>query len=199
VLGGSKGAMLRRWDRRRPDDSAFNKHIADSMTSTRWLEIKRAVKLNNNLTATKRDMPNHNPAQKFDYPFECIAFNANILTKNACSDLCGDETTWLNASWGEKGSGIVKGGLEKPGGSRREQLCIVSDVDRMRARACRHRHKLHPRFFGEEGPNEVKMICEDLLKMIQDGTPFVGPEAHNEDYDRPRPIFREKPHNHNMG
>jgi len=54
VLGGSHGAMLRRFDRSRPDKSCFNKHISDCMTPTRWLEIKRSIKLNNNLTAFKR-------------------------------------------------------------------------------------------------------------------------------------------------
>jgi len=34
VLGGSRGAMLRRFDRRRPDNSLFSKPVADAMTPT---------------------------------------------------------------------------------------------------------------------------------------------------------------------
>jgi len=34
VLGGSNGAILRRWDRSRPDNSSFNKDIYNTMSST---------------------------------------------------------------------------------------------------------------------------------------------------------------------
>ena len=54
ALGGSKGAMLRRFDRRRVDNLCFNKHMCDCMSSTSWLETKQAIKLNNNLLAFRR-------------------------------------------------------------------------------------------------------------------------------------------------
>ena len=193
VLGGSRGAMLRRFDRRRPDNSSFNKHIADAMTSTRWLELKRAIKLNNNLTATRKGDPNHDPAQKFDYIFDVIVYNTNALSKHCCLDLCGDETTWICAGWAEPGSGIIKRGLEKPSGSKGGQLVVVSDVNRMRVRAHIHRHKLHKKHYSIEGCNEVKLIGDQLLQMVDNGEPYVA-VGYDSDYRRIRPILREKPH-----
>jgi len=189
VLGGSRGAILRRFDRRRSDNTSFCRRIADTMTPSRFLEIKRAIKLNNNLTATQHGEPNHDPAQKYDYIFKCVVHNTNALTKHACLDLCGDETTWMNASWAEKGSGIIRRGIEKPGGSKGGQLALVTDVDRIRVRAHVHRHKLHPKHFTTEGANEVKMICDQLLEMLinQEDDDSVNPYM-------PKQIFREKPH-----
>lgn len=52
VPGRSHGAILRRFDRRRNDNTCFNKIIYDSMPASRWFKIKRAMKLNNNMLAT---------------------------------------------------------------------------------------------------------------------------------------------------
>ena len=195
VLGGSRGSMLRRWDRSRPDDSAFNKDIWNTMTSTRWLEIKRAMKLNNNMTAAKHGEPNCNPCQKCDYIWDVAVHNTNALTKRACLDLCGDETTWLFAGWAEKGSGVIKRGLEKPGGSKGGQTVVVADVDRIRVRACVHRHKLHTKHFGYEGNNEVKMIVDELLPFVKNDT-HGDADAHSyeEGLYKPKPLFSEPPH-----
>ena len=187
VLGGSKGAMLRRWDCRQPDNSSFNKLIHDSMSPSRWLELKRAIKLNNNLTATKRGDPNHDPCQKYDYTYKCICYNTNAITKHASLDLCGDETTWMNASFAEPGSGVISRGLEKPGGSRGGQTVIISDVERVRVRAYVHRHKLHEKHFNIDGCNEIKMISDMLLDMLIT-------DDDDADSTRPKAIFREPPH-----
>ena len=195
ALGGSNGAILRRFDRRRPDNSSFNKLIADSMTPTRWLETKRAIKLNNNLTATRKGDPNHNPAQKYDFIFNTLVHNTNALTKHSCLDLSGDETTWIHAGWAEPGSGIINSRIEKPGGPKGGQLAVVSDVDRIRIRAYVHRHKLHPKHFSHEGANEVKLICDQLLEMVDDGT-MHAPYNPQRDPDvwSPKKMLREKPH-----
>jgi len=143
--------------------------------------------LNNNLTATKRGDPDHDPCQKYDYIYKCIVHNTNAMTKHASLDLCGDETTWMNASYAEPGSGVIKRGLEKPGGSRGGQTVIVSDVERVRIRAYLHRHKLHTKHFSIEGCNEIKMIADKLLAMLSSA-------EDNDDVNRPKPIFREPPH-----
>ena len=163
------------------------------MTPSRWLELKRAIKLNNNLTATKRGDANHDPCQKYDYIYKCICHNTNALTKHASLDLCGDETTWMNASYAEPGSGVIRRGLEKPGGSRGGQTVIISDVERVRIRAYMHRHKLHERHFGIEGCNEVKMIVDCLSNMLitedNDNT-----NNTNNTSNWPKAIFHEPPH-----
>mgnify|MGYP007080232562 CR=1 FL=1 len=155
--------------------------------------MKRAIKLNNNLTATKKGGPNHDPAQKYDYVFDVIVHNTNKLTKHCCLDLCGEKTTWVCAGWVEPGSGIINRGLEKPGGSKGGQLVVVSAVDRLRVHACIHRHKLHHKHFSVPGSNEVKLMCDQLLEMIDDESAFEI-NQYNRDYRRPRPILHEKPH-----
>lgn len=166
MLGGSNGALLRRWDRSRNDNSSYNKHIDD--TSSRWLEIECAYKSNNNMTATKGGKPNHKPTQKHDCICDVLVHNANVLSKGACLDQCADETSWMFAGWAEKDSGIVKTGLEKPGGSKGGQTVVTTDADRVRIRACQHHHKGNPRAFGLEGCNKVKLIVDQLTDMIRE-------------------------------
>jgi len=181
VLGGSRGAILRRWDRTRQDNTCFNKLIHETMSISRWLEIKRALKLNNNLLATKFGEPGHDPCQKFDYIYKCICHNTNALTKKAGLDLCGDESTWLFGGWAGKDTGVIKRNLEKPGGSKGGQLTLLTDVDRVRVRAYIHRHKMHPKYFGNEGENEIRIITDKILELVVDE-------------NKPRGIFSEKPH-----
>jgi len=195
VLGGSNGAMLRRWDKSRPDNSSFNKAIYETMSSTRWLELKHAMKLNNNMTATRPGDPNHNPTQKYNYIWDVLCHNTNVLTKDACLDLCGDETSWMFAGWAEKESVIIKRELEKPRGSKGGRTVIVTDVDRVRIRACKHRIKRKNKHFRQEGCNEVMLIIDKLMEQIRDSNQqpheFV---TYDDDYSRPRHVFRELPH-----
>ena len=51
VLGGSQGALHRRWE---ADGPCYSKEIARVMSLTRYGEIKRSLKLNNNDTSPKR-------------------------------------------------------------------------------------------------------------------------------------------------
>ena len=51
VLGGTQGALHRRWDKQGP---CYDSVIASAMTLTRFGEIKRSLKLCNNLEAPKR-------------------------------------------------------------------------------------------------------------------------------------------------
>jgi len=128
------------------------------------------MKLNNNMTATRPGDPNHNPTQKYDYIWNVLCHNTNVLTKDACLDLCGNKTSWMFAGWAEKESGIIKRGLEKPGRSKGGQTVIITDCDLVRIRADEHRHKKHQKHFGLEGCNEVKMIVDKLLDQVVDPT-----------------------------
>ena len=58
VRGGSVGAMYWWW----ADGSDYDEVIADSINHSRWLQIKRTVKLNNNSTSPKRGEPGYDPA-----------------------------------------------------------------------------------------------------------------------------------------
>jgi hypothetical protein len=58
--------------------------------------------------------------------------------------------------------------MGKPGITRGGQIVVISDVSRCRPRAFVHRHKLHERPRGYvEGPNEVRMIVEQILPLIE--------------------------------
>ena len=73
ALGGSGGNIHRRWQ----DSPARDAEIARSMTYSRFLEIKRYIKLCNNLEHPQRGMPNYDPTYKFDYIWKVIVHNTN--------------------------------------------------------------------------------------------------------------------------
>jgi len=167
VKGGSNGGIHRRWSQ---GSSAYDIDIANTMTLTRFHQIKRVIKLNNNLTAAKSsDEPGYDPAYKLAKLFDVLVHNTNAVTKTADLDLCGDESTWGFMGYGERGSGLVSGIVGKPGVSRGGQFVLVSDAYSFRPRVIIHRHKLHhrPPGFTMEGPNEVRMVADILEGMVQ--------------------------------
>ena len=187
ALGGSHGAILRRFDTR-PGNKMFDKDIAKAFTKTRWLQIKRCMKLQNNLTSKKRGEEGYDPAYKCDLVFKCLVNNVNAVTKRACLDACGDETTFAHNGYGEAGSDLVKLVKGKPGVTRGMQTVLLMDTDWLRPRAHVHRHKLHDSPFSLGGPAEARMLCEQLEPMIVTGIE----EAENT--NKPRGIYSEKPH-----
>jgi len=96
----------------------YDKVIADSLTVTRWHQLKRIYKLNNNDTAKKKGEPGYDPCYKFDLVYKVLKANTiNILSK-AGLDLTGDETTWAHQGFGEKGAKVITCINEKPGVSK---------------------------------------------------------------------------------
>jgi hypothetical protein len=165
VRGGGPGIHLR-WD---PTDSDYDDGVYNAMSYTRFLQIKRMYKLNNNFLAPQRNQPGYDPAYKYDMIYKTTIHNVNWVTKKAGLDQCGDETTWGFGGYGEPGSGLVARILGKPGITKGGQTVIISDVDRLRPRAYIHRHKRHekPRGWNKQGPFEVRCILEDVQKMVR--------------------------------
>ena len=161
VLGGSDGAILRRFKKTKYN-TAYCPLISKSMTSTRFLQIKRCMKLNNNAATPKKGQEGYNPAAKYDLPYKVLVHNVNAITKSCGLDMCADETTWGHQGFGEAGSGVLGQILGKPGITKGGQTVICSDVDRIRPRAYVHRHKCHDYQFPQKGPSEIYMIIEDL-------------------------------------
>ena len=58
IRGGSDGAMYWWW----VDRSDYNEVITESINHSRWLQINRTVKLNNNATLPKIGEPGYSPA-----------------------------------------------------------------------------------------------------------------------------------------
>ena len=181
VLGGSKGAFLRRFDTRK-GNQMYSKEIAGCFTKSHWLELKRCYKLCNNLTAKKKGTPEHEPAYKHDYIWDVICHNTNAITLFAELDLCLDETSFAFNGWGEAGTGLFGLVMGKPNITRGGQSCLLSDAHRIRPRAYLHRHKLHHKHYNCAGPNEVRLLWEWLHPLFQQST------------YRTRGIFRQKPH-----
>jgi hypothetical protein len=166
VRGGSDGAIVRRFNKTKYN-TGYDKLISSAFTKTRWLEIKRVVKLCNNLTAPKKKEPNYDPCYKFDLIFKCIIHNTNALTKRTGLDGCGDETSFGHQGFGEPDSGVISLIIGKPGICRGGQIVLYSDVDRMRPRAYLPRHKLHDYAYTQKGPSEVRMIYEQLELLMK--------------------------------
>ena len=149
VRGGSHGAILRRFSNY-PDSKAYDPDICQAFTKSRWLELKRTVKLCNNPTSPKKGHEDYDPAYKYDFIFKTLFHNVNALSLYACPDQCGDETTFGHQGHGEQGAGLVKYIKNKPGITKGMQMAMCSDVDWIRPRAYLHRHKKHPTLFGTE-------------------------------------------------
>ena len=124
VRGGSKGAILRRFDND-SENTAYCPYITRAFTKQRWLMLKRFYKLCFNRDAKKKGEPGYNPAYKYDFIFDTIISNVNAVTKYACLDLCGDETTYAHEGYGEKDTSLVARILNKPGVTRGGQIIIV--------------------------------------------------------------------------
>ena len=139
VRGGSQGGIHRRWK----DGADFDKYVKHSMTFTRWLQIKRVIKLCDNNTSPKRGEDGYDPTYKYNLIYKVLIANVNALTEKGEMDLCGDETSWGHQGYGKVGSGVVARVVGKPGVSKGGQTVIVSDINRCRPRAYMHRHKLH--------------------------------------------------------
>jgi hypothetical protein len=173
VHGGSDGAIYRRWQ---TSSTIFDTRIADSITHTRWLQIKRTLKLCDNESAPKRGEVGYDPAYKYDYIFRCIVDNINALTKRAELDLCGDETTYGHMGYGEPGSGLVARIMGKPGISKGGQIVLVADASRNYPRIYMHRHKCHEKYDGwnKQGPAEVRRLMEIITSRIKGEREVTG-------------------------
>ena len=189
ALGGSSGAILRRFDDSRPDNTCFSSHIAEAFTKSRYPQIKRVIKLCDNQSAPRRNQPGYDPAYTCDYVFKAIVHNTNAITEKACDDQCGDETTFPHVGYGPgDGSCLVKRQINKPV-TKGAQIVMVSDVDRCRPRACVHRHKLHENEFSTAGASEVKLICDKIKPMVHQP---IADENVDPSF-RPKAIFQKKP------
>ena len=190
VLGGSHGAILRRFDSSREDNLCFSKDISEAFSKTRFLEVKRVIKLCDNSDIPKRGQEGYEPANKYDYVFKCLVENTNAITEKAGLDLCGDETTFGHMGYGPRDTDLLKRQKGKMV-TKGAQIVVVTDVDRIRPRAYIHRHKCHDFEWSAKGPSEVKLLWDRLKPLVYDPTP-----DENQDplVFKPKAIFSQKPH-----
>ena len=91
ALEGSPGMLQYRW---KDGDARASKEIKDGMSRTRFLEIKRTFKLNENSDEAPRGTEGYDPCAKFDYIIKCLVHNMNYCTARADQDQSFNETTW---------------------------------------------------------------------------------------------------------
>ncbi|KAL7528119.1 hypothetical protein ACHAXR_005384 [Thalassiosira sp. AJA248-18] len=160
---GKPGSIHNRWIR---DDCEYDSLIADSMTMSRWRQIKAVFKLNNNLAAPKRGQEGYDPCSKYDFIFKTVVHNMNNLTKQAEKDAALDESTWGFGGYMADTGGRLKNKPVGKGG----QTTMIFDVTRRYPRAYIHRHKVHQRpvvGFNAEGPSEIYALLNDIDDLIQ--------------------------------
>ena len=125
MRGVSDGAFYCRW---KYNSSDFDEEIPYRINLWLWLQIKRVINFFNNKDARKIGDTNYDPDYKFDFIYKAIVHNVNAITKWANLDQLGEETTWGNGGFGERGSGITGCITRKPGISKGVQIFITSDV-----------------------------------------------------------------------
>jgi hypothetical protein len=87
IWGGGPGIHLC-WD---PTDSDYDDCVYNAMAHTRFLQLKRLYKLNNNFLAPNCNQPRYNPAYKYDMIYKMPFYNVNWVTKKAGIDQCGNK------------------------------------------------------------------------------------------------------------
>lgn len=169
ILGGSNGALYRRWDE---NSVCYSEKVAKSITLTRYGEIKRNLKLCNNDALPKRGEEGYDPSYKYDLIYRAIVHNTNAISKKADETQVIDETTWGHSGYGEKQTGIT-GRLYNKKVSKGGQTVLMMDRGKFRIRAYLHRSKIYSELFKDKtndwsanGPYELKHLVDKLIPMI---------------------------------
>ena len=187
-LDGSPGSLNCRWKR---NDPRYDGVLAEAMQYSRYRQIKRYMKLNNNATEKPRTSVDFDPCNKYDLIFKVLCHNMNYCTRDADLDVAVDESTWGFAGYsGEAGWRLMNKPVSKGG-----QTTMLYDVSRCYPRHYLHRHKLmdkrRPVGFNQEGPAEIVCMVDAIEKLIKkpdlpatnDGNNGNEPDEYDENDD----------------
>jgi hypothetical protein len=160
----------------------FDKVIAETMGVRRLLDLKRSVKLCRHYEEKGKGEVGYDPTQKYRLIWDVVTHNTLQCMERGGLDITIDETTWPNASYADM-NGRLRGKKSSKGG----QHTIAVDAKTRYLYAWTPRHKGFEKKapFTQEGPMELKRLCEEI-------TPLVIGEDQEED-DKRRQIFTEKP------
>jgi hypothetical protein len=99
-----------------PNYPCFDPVIADSISNSQWVMIKKYFKLNSNLLEPKRGMPNYNPCSKYVYTCKVLLHNMNYVTHRADMDGTIYKSTWgFGGYMGECGGCVMGKSYQKEG------------------------------------------------------------------------------------
>ena len=183
--GGCPGHIHSRWC---TSDDDYDKYISESMTFSRWKQIKSIFKMSNNAFTPKRGAEGYDPGSKYDLLYRVMVHNMNYVTKKAELDCGVDESTWgFQGYMGDAGGRLKNKPYNKgtfvwatqciiyyghPNHTARPsggQTVMIFDCHRRYPRAYVHRHKCHtrPEGFGQEGPSELYMLLEEVNHLVK--------------------------------
>ena len=195
ALDGHGGSINARWDK---SDARFDPIISASMTKTRFRDIKRNFKLNNNYLQTKaKGDVGYDPCTKFDMPYRVLIHNMNNVTGQADLDNTLDESTWgFGGYMGDVGGKLIGKPVDRGG-----QIAMIYDINRRYPRGYVHRHKCHERVapFKSVGQSEVVMLVDQLDRLITGNgmpptTTLMHPTNGIETVYQMKTIYTKPPH-----
>ena len=103
IIGGSNGDFYGQWN---PNLPMYSPEISQSMTLTRFGEIKSSIKLYNKNAENSRDQEGYKPAYKFDLPYKSLVANTNAISVKDDENPVIDDSSWPHFGYGEAESGI---------------------------------------------------------------------------------------------
>ena len=119
-MDGNPGTLSCRFKK---TDPRYDDVIANAMTLSRFLHLKRYVKLNNNSVEKPQTAPDFDPCNKYDMIFKVLVHNMNYCTLRADLDLAVDESTWgFGGYCGEAGWRL----MNKPVGKGKYNTALLS-------------------------------------------------------------------------
>ena len=191
---GKPGTIASRWDKR---DPRYDPVIATSgITVSRFKEIKRYFKLNNNYVEKKKGEEGYDPCSKFDHVYKCLVHNMNYVTRRADLDGTVDETTWgFGGFMGDCGQRLINKPVSKGG-----QIVMMYDVNKRYPRAYVHRHSCHPPddVFNVKGPAEIMMLVKQLDELVigahEASIAIVNPATGRTTLVPKKQIYERQPH-----
>lgn len=124
--------------------------------------------------AIKSNQPGHDPVHKCRFICDIIAADVNAIAKKVCLDLCGDESAWPHAGFGEAKTGLVLVIGDKPGVNKGRQIVVVMDCHQMHLRAFLCRHKKHNFKWSCPGASEAQLIWEHQLEPLVTASGKLG-------------------------
>ena len=92
ALDGKPASLTARWST--SGDRRYDPCIDNSISLSRWNQIKRYFKLNNNVQQKAKGSADYDPCVKYDYVYKVLVHNMNYVSATADQDATCDESTW---------------------------------------------------------------------------------------------------------
>ena len=166
------------------NERRYDSLVSSTMRHRRFIDLRSLLKMNDNTKQKPRGIRGYDPCTKYRLIWDVMVHNMNQMIKKAELDCCIDETSWAHGGFGSEALTRIMG---KPGVNKGGQTTIVVSAKRRYLIAFHHRHRLQPKEepFTQQGPSEVKALCDLIEPLIKENN------KHSDDVRRQ--IFEEHP------